>query len=250
MSGRQLDTDQRAVVESPTDEPLIVVAGAGTGKTTAITARALKMVFVEKRDPGSIVLTTFTKKAAKEIRSRVLGWGFQIKEVLLSTPQSQTDQDYLTALDINRFVTGTLDSLAEQIMGEYRSPGSAPSVVLDEFIADSVLLREGLFPNFVWQDADSLSWGFRLDRSLRFVNVDVQDQNTALAQFDGIVSEIEASVNQETTSGSIVNSWPTRPVRDTCVACDFRTMCPDSLYRGPAVTPLGRPESQPEADEE
>ena len=95
-----------------------------------------------------------------------------------------------------------------------------------------------------------LSWGFRLDRSLRFVNVDVQDQNTALAQFDGIVSEIEASVNQETTSGSIVNSWPTRPVRDTCVACDFRTMCPDSLYRGPAVTPLGRPESQPEADEE
>ena len=56
MSGRQLDTDQRAVVESPIDEPLIVVASAGSGKTTAITARALKMVFVEERDPGSIII--------------------------------------------------------------------------------------------------------------------------------------------------------------------------------------------------
>ena len=158
MSGRQLDTDQRAVVESPIDEPLIVVASAGSGKTTAITARALKMVFVEERDPGSIMLTTFTQKAAEEIRSRVLGWGFQIKEVLLSTPQSQAEQDNLTALDINRFVTGTLDSLAEQIIGEYRSPGSAPSVVLDEFIADSILLREGLFPNSMWQDADLLAF--------------------------------------------------------------------------------------------
>ena len=78
MSGRQLDTDQRAVVESPIDEPLIVVASAGSGKTTAITARALKMVFVEERDPGSIMLTTFTKKAAEERLLKRYGPAFSV----------------------------------------------------------------------------------------------------------------------------------------------------------------------------
>ena len=78
LHGRRLDSEQQEVVAYPADRPLIVVAGPGTGKTTAITARALKMVFVDKYDPVSIVLTTFTKRAAAELRSRVLGWGYTV----------------------------------------------------------------------------------------------------------------------------------------------------------------------------
>ncbi|MFC1968586.1 UvrD-helicase domain-containing protein [Chloroflexota bacterium] len=47
-------------VEYPPNHPLIVVAGPGTGKTTAIATRALKMVFVDRYDPASILLTPVT----------------------------------------------------------------------------------------------------------------------------------------------------------------------------------------------
>ena len=85
-----------------------------------------------------------------------------------------------------------------------------------------------------------LSWPFRLDRALRVVPVDAANQNDALNRFDQIVEQIESSVRQELSSGSIQQSWTARPVNETCVACDFQTVCPQSPYVGPAFAPLGR----------
>ena len=153
MGNRRLDSEQSAVVSHPRDMPLIVVAGPGTGKTTAIIARALKLAFVDGLDPGSIMLTTFTKKAAAEMRSRLLGWGIGVLENL-GHGSSDAERAFLENLDINRFLTGTLDSLAEQILSEYRPVNTSPPVVLDEFIANGVLLRSGLFENNLWQDSD------------------------------------------------------------------------------------------------
>ena len=85
-----------------------------------------------------------------------------------------------------------------------------------------------------------LSWDFRLARSLRVISVDSSNQGNALERFDEIVERIETCVNAETGNGSIQSSWPPIPERDTCVACDFNTMCPASEYLGPAVAPLGR----------
>ena len=85
-----------------------------------------------------------------------------------------------------------------------------------------------------------LSWDFRLARSLRPVPVGATDQTNALYKFEQIVGKIEASVDNEVRSGSIQTSWIPRPQEETCVACDFNTVCPDSRYRGPALAPLGR----------
>ena len=87
-----------------------------------------------------------------------------------------------------------------------------------------------------------LSWPFRLQRALRLVSVEGPDQQNALERFDEIVAEIEDAVATEVGNGSIRQSWPTNPVRETCVACDFRGTCEASPYRGPAVAPLGRPD--------
>jgi DNA helicase-2/ATP-dependent DNA helicase PcrA len=119
------------------------------------------MVFVDRYDPASIVLTTFTKRAAAELRSRILGWGYTIRNELIRLAIDHGDIEYLNSLDINRFVTGTLDSLAEDVLGQYRRPDETPYVVLDQFIADGVLLTEGLFNRRLFESTDLRDFAVR-----------------------------------------------------------------------------------------
>src|SRR4051812_10247671 len=57
----------RKGVEAPPDAGVFIVAGPGTGKTTCLTLRILKLILVDGLQPGRIVATTFTVKAAAEL---------------------------------------------------------------------------------------------------------------------------------------------------------------------------------------
>jgi len=53
------------------DGPLLIIAGPGTGKTLTITARTLFLLCTDKAKPEEIILTTFTEKAAYELKDRI-----------------------------------------------------------------------------------------------------------------------------------------------------------------------------------
>lgn len=150
-----LNVRQEDAVRADPHPPTFIVAGPGTGKTSVLALRVLKLVLVDGLRPGGIMATTFTRKAADELRSRILAWGYATIEYARSASVDHAQlHEWLTTLDVNGVAVGTLDSLAEQFLADCRPPGGIVPATIESFLSKGIMRRFGLFPNGRFRDAD------------------------------------------------------------------------------------------------
>ncbi|WP_432645523.1 PD-(D/E)XK nuclease family protein [Methanobrevibacter sp.] len=79
-----------------------------------------------------------------------------------------------------------------------------------------------------WQEDDKapeLSDSFKIDRSIRIINVDESEREKALSKFDNVVFNIEESLIKEMNGCKIQDAWKGDSDERTCSACDFKTFC-------------------------
>ena len=99
-----LNDAQRQAVTAPS-EPLLVIAGAGSGKTRVLVHRAAWLIDVEGISPQSLLAVTFTNKAAAEMRGRI--------ESLLQMP-------------VNHLWIGTFHGLAHRLLRRHWQDAGLP----------------------------------------------------------------------------------------------------------------------------
>lgn len=82
---RQLNKEQRSAVEYG-EGPLLIIAGAGTGKTTVVTERIKHLISSGRALPQEILALTFTEKASREMEERVdIALPYGVTQMWIST---------------------------------------------------------------------------------------------------------------------------------------------------------------------
>ena len=138
--------DQKIAISSDCDESLFLVAGPGSGKTTVMVLKILKYIFVDGISPSEILATTFTRKAAEELYSRILGWGDEIKNHLTDKLDEDDFEDIakiveIEKIDFNQIYIGTTDSLAEELLRDFKKPGETQPVLIEDFVCTSAMMK-------------------------------------------------------------------------------------------------------------
>ena len=126
---------QKAVAQ--TDGPIIILAGAGSGKTRVLTYKAAYLILEKKVDPANILLVTFTNKASGEMKER-------IKKLLTDNPSPRLSSNNQQST-INFPFAGTYHSLCARILRrDGKHIGIGPNFVIYDEQDSKDAIKEAL----------------------------------------------------------------------------------------------------------
>ncbi|WP_303234991.1 DEAD/DEAH box helicase [Methanosphaera cuniculi] len=117
--------EQNEAVLAPVNEDQFIVAGPGSGKTTTLVLKILKFYFVDDINIENIMVTTFTKKAARQLKDKTIMWAKQIFK--------QLDKPFDKSF--NNIITGTLDGIAEDYVA------FDDMSVIDNFTSSALMMQ-------------------------------------------------------------------------------------------------------------
>ena len=124
-AGIHFDGNQEKAVVA-TEGPLLILAGAGSGKTRVLTARTAFMIEEKNIDPGSIMLVTFTAKAASEMKKRIAHY------------------PGMSPSKVNRLIAGTFHSIFYRILCHHdRENWSSDKLLKKEWQREQILKEAG-----------------------------------------------------------------------------------------------------------
>ena len=144
-----LNADQLAALRHDYTTPLWIIAGPGTGKTHTLIWLVLKRILVDGIPPERIILTTFTRKAAAELESR-----------LLLNQKNLIKKGHIRAasnFDVTQLYVGTLHSLCSRILQDERYEPTLRVRLLEDDLSQQFFLRRLRNP-LLGQD-DAHFWG-------------------------------------------------------------------------------------------
>lgn len=141
-----LNAEQQQAVRHSFSTPLWVIAGPGTGKTYTLVWLVLKRMLVDGVPPHRIMLTTFTRKAATELRTRLI----QARQDLVRAGLTVAEE-----LDLSQLLLGTLHELCSDLLQRHRHPDTLRVRVLGDDLSQQFFVRRTRNP---LMDCDDLAF--------------------------------------------------------------------------------------------
>lgn len=120
--GKKLNKKQKEAVQYG-KEPFWIIAGPGSGKTEVLVWRTLKLILVDEINPRSIIITTFTEKAGKNLADRIS----QYVDKLITYGTVKFDD-----INVAEMRIGTLHSICRDVLQEYRYKNAQNKKLMDE----------------------------------------------------------------------------------------------------------------------
>uniref|UniRef100_E6PXQ5 DNA 3'-5' helicase n=1 Tax=mine drainage metagenome TaxID=410659 RepID=E6PXQ5_9ZZZZ len=195
--------------------PLLIAAGPGTGKTEVLVARCVKFMCCDGVAPGSIMLTTFTEKAAKNLQDR-------LSELFLFLTARYPQ---LGTIDPSGLRIGTLHGLCNDILQEYRYTGYQNLRLLDE-VSSALLLHTSVVSAIQTLQPDLyIQFGYLFGNKPQYA-LSKWDWALALQQLFNRLIEDQINVNALQQAGGV---WTALLAADgiyeqalaNAAACDF-----------------------------
>ena len=90
--------DRQAEAVQTTEGPLLIMAGAGSGKTRVLTHRIAYLIDEKLVNPWNILAITFTNKAAREMKERAYGLNSATQDCLIATFHSMCVRIHIASL--------------------------------------------------------------------------------------------------------------------------------------------------------